>query len=116
MTVEAGPHGRTVPERPPEREAGGATSAVDTEGGGHPRPTRRIADDRTTFVIAHRLSTVGTADRIHVLDDGRVVEDGAHEALLGTDRLYASFWLMQTGDIARCPGSFSTAPPPTGGR
>ncbi|MFD1600306.1 ABC transporter ATP-binding protein [Halobellus rarus] len=84
-----------------------ATSAVDTE-------TEAIIQDRlaefaanrTTFVIAHRLSTVRTADRILVLDDGRVVEDGTHEALLETDGLYANFWRVQTGDIASLPQEF----------
>ena len=43
---------------------------------------------RTTFVIAHRLSTVRAADRILVLDAGRIVADGTHDALLGTSDLY----------------------------
>jgi ATP-binding cassette subfamily B protein len=84
-----------------------ATSAVDTE-------TEAIIQDRlaefaanrTTFVIAHRLSTVRTADRILVLDDGRVVQDDTHEALLGTDGLYSNFWRVQTGDIASLPREF----------
>ncbi|WP_123621705.1 ABC transporter ATP-binding protein [Halorubrum sp. CSM-61] len=84
-----------------------ATSAVDTETEAIIQD--RIAEfaaDRTTFVIAHRLSTVRTADRILVLDDGRVVEDGTHEGLLGTDGLYANFWRVQTGDIASLPRAF----------
>jgi len=84
-----------------------ATSAVDTETEAIIQD--RIADfaaDRTTFVIAHRLSTVRTADRILVLDDGTVVEDGTHEDLLGTDGLYANFWRVQTGDIASLPRAF----------
>jgi ATP-binding cassette subfamily B protein len=84
-----------------------ATSAVDTET--EALIQDRIAEfaaDRTTFVIAHRLSTVRTADRILVLDDGRVVEDGTHEGLLATDGLYANFWRVQTGDIASLPREF----------
>jgi len=84
-----------------------ATSAVDTETEAiiQGRLTE-FAANRTTFVIAHRLSTVRTADRILVLDDGRVVEDGTHEALLEADGLYANFWRVQTGDIASLPTEF----------
>lgn len=48
--------------------------------------------DRTTFAIAHRLSTVRSADRIFVLDDGEVVERGSHDELLAADGLYANRW------------------------
>lgn len=84
-----------------------ATSAVDTETEALIQDRlAEFAADRTTFVIAHRLSTVRTADRILVLDDGRVVEDGTHEGLLETDGLYANFWRVQTGDIASLPREF----------
>jgi ATP-binding cassette subfamily B protein len=84
-----------------------ATSAVDTETEALIQTQlAEFAADRTTFVIAHRLSTVRTADRILVLDDGRVIEDGTHEALLETDGLYANFWRVQTGDIASLPRGF----------
>jgi len=88
----------------------GDPSAVDTET--EALIQSRLAEfaaDRTTFVIAHRLSTVRTADRILVLDDGQVVEDGTHEGLLETDGLYANFWRVQTGDIASLLGSSSNA-------
>jgi ATP-binding cassette subfamily C protein CydCD len=49
----------------------------------------RLARDRTTFIIAHRLSTVSRADQIVVLDEGRVVETGSHAALLARGGLYA---------------------------
>jgi len=81
-----------------------ATSAVDTETEALIQDRlAEFAADRTTFVIAHRLSTVRTADRILVLDDGQVVEDGTHEGLLERDGLYANFWRVQTGDIASLP-------------
>ncbi|RCU44459.1 ABC transporter ATP-binding protein [Haloplanus salinus] len=84
-----------------------ATSAVDTETEALIQTQlAEFAADRTTFVIAHRLSTVRTADRILVLDDGRVTEDGTHEALLETEGLYANFWRVQTGDIASLPRAF----------
>ena len=50
---------------------------------------RRLRANRTTLVIAHRLSTVREADRILVLDGGRIVASGTHEQLLGTSTLYA---------------------------
>jgi subfamily B ATP-binding cassette protein MsbA len=50
---------------------------------------------RTTMVIAHRLSTVENADRIIVLDQGRIVEMGSHQALLAQGGLYAALHGMQ---------------------
>jgi len=55
----------------------------------------RIQIGRTTLVIAHRLSTVMDADRILVMDDGRIVEEGSHAALLARDGLYAQMWTLQ---------------------
>jgi len=54
-----------------------------------------VAKTRTTLVIAHRLSTIVGADEIIVLDQGRIVERGAHHDLLRHDGLYASMWNRQ---------------------
>ncbi|MCU0934218.1 MAG: ABC transporter ATP-binding protein/permease [Thiobacillaceae bacterium] len=55
----------------------------------------RISENRTTLVIAHRLSTVVDADEILVLDGGRIVERGDHAALLARDGRYAAMWRLQ---------------------
>ena len=62
------------------------------------RSLRTICVDRTTLVIAHRLSTVRNAASINVLDEGRVVERGNHEELLALDGIYAQLWRVQTGE------------------
>jgi subfamily B ATP-binding cassette protein MsbA len=58
---------------------------------------------RTTVLIAHRLSTVRGADRIYVLDQGRVVETGAHASLMTQGGLYAK--LARTQDLEPAPGT-----------
>jgi ATP-binding cassette, subfamily B, bacterial len=57
----------------------------------------RLAQDRTTLVIAHRLSTVRDADAIVVLDDGKLVEVGRHAELLARGDLYAHLVARQLG-------------------
>ncbi len=75
-----------------------ATSAVDNETeAAIQRSLARVSADRTTLVIAHRLSTVRTADEIYVMDGGRVVERGQHDALLAAQGAYARLWAVQTG-------------------
>ena len=76
-----------------------ATSAVDNETeAALQRSIRKISKNRTTLVIAHRLSTVRHADRILVMDDGEIIEDGAHDALVARGGVYARLWSVQTGD------------------
>ncbi|HUR77542.1 MAG TPA: ABC transporter ATP-binding protein [Acidimicrobiales bacterium] len=81
-----------------------ATSAVDNETeAAIQRSLARVSQNRTTIVIAHRLSTVRHAHRIHVLEAGRVIEAGTHEELLDIGGLYAALWRVQTGDAAYEP-------------
>src|SRR6185369_12365266 len=87
---------RTILKAPPILLLDEATSALDSH-------TERDIQDaldsvsrgRTTIVIAHRLSTVISADEIIVLKDGAIVERGNHAALLGEDGLYAAMWKRQ---------------------
>lgn len=73
-----------------------ATSALDTESERHIQAALDdLMKDRTTFIIAHRLSTVENADKILVLDGGRVAEYGTHCELLDLDGLYSSLYRMQ---------------------
>jgi ATP-binding cassette subfamily B protein len=75
-----------------------ATSAVDNETeAALQRSINKISKDRTAVIIAHRLSTVRNADRILVLDEGEVVEDGSHEDLVALEGIYARMWAVQTG-------------------
>ena len=75
-----------------------ATSALDYESErAIQQNMKQIAADRTVFIIAHRLSTVRTADRIITLEAGRVVEDGNHDDLLRSNGRYAKLHLLQAG-------------------
>ncbi len=91
---------RAVLKDPPILILDEATSAVDNETeAAIQRSMRRIAEGRTTLVIAHRLSTVRHADTIYVLQDGVLSEAGRHEELLAAGGVYAGLWKVQTGEI-----------------
>jgi ATP-binding cassette subfamily B protein len=62
------------------------------------RATEQLAARRTTLVVAHRLTTASRADRIVVVEGGRVAETGTHDELLAADGLYAAMWAAFTGD------------------
>jgi ABC-type multidrug transport system fused ATPase/permease subunit len=76
-----------------------ATSALDTHAEREvQRALANLMEGRTSLVIAHRLSTVQRADKIVVLDGGRVVESGRHEDLLERNGLYRALYEMQFDD------------------
>jgi ATP-binding cassette subfamily B protein len=73
-----------------------ATSALDAESErAVQEAVERLSRNRTTLVIAHRLATVKKADRIVVLEDGGIVAEGAHDALVVEDGLYAKLARLQ---------------------
>ena len=75
-----------------------ATSALDSEVEAVIQDTLYgMMEGKTVIAIAHRLSTIAQMDRILVLDAGRIVEQGSHEALLSRGGLYAQFWARQSG-------------------
>ncbi len=75
-----------------------ATSALDSEVEAAIQSTLYgLMEGKTVIAIAHRLSTIARMDRILVLDDGKIAEDGTHQALLARGGLYASFWNRQSG-------------------
>jgi len=75
-----------------------ATSALDSEVEATIQQTlRTLMDGKTVIAIAHRLSTIAQMDRIIVIDDGQVVEDGTHADLLAQGGQYAGFWARQSG-------------------
>jgi ATP-binding cassette subfamily B protein len=89
---------RAILKDPPVLILDEATSAVDNETeAAIQRSLEQISRGRTTLAIAHRLSTIRGADRICVLEHGRIVELGNHDALLALDGVYATLWRVQTG-------------------
>ncbi|MDG2095263.1 MAG: ABC transporter ATP-binding protein [Phycisphaerales bacterium] len=75
-----------------------ATASVDNETeAAIQRSLQTLCRDRTTIVIAHRLSTVRNAHRIHVLGNGTLLESGTHDDLIANDGHYARLWNVQTG-------------------
>lgn len=60
--------------------------------------------DRTAIVIAHRLSTIRNMDQLIVLERGRIIEKGSHEALLAGGGMYATLWAHQSGGFVASAG------------
>lgn len=75
-----------------------ATSALDSESEALIQDALwKLMEDRTAIVIAHRLSTIQRMDRIVVLDNGRIVEQGSHKELIRQNGTYAQLWIRQSG-------------------
>ena len=76
-----------------------ATAAVDNDTeAAIQRSLAQITQQRTTVVIAHRLSTVRHADWIVVMDQGRIVEQGSHDSLVDQGGIYTNLWQVQAGE------------------
>jgi ATP-binding cassette subfamily B protein len=87
---------RMLLKNPPVLVLDEATSALDSRNeAAIQEALRAVAQHRTTLVIAHRLSTIVDADQIIVLEAGRVVEQGRHDALLAQGGKYAEMWALQ---------------------
>jgi ATP-binding cassette subfamily B protein len=90
---------RTLLKNPPILVLDEATSALDSRTEQAIQETLdRVAESRTTIMIAHRLSTVVNADQIIVLDGGRVAERGTHDELIDLGGIYADLWYRQAAD------------------
>lgn len=95
---------RAVLKNPPVLILDEATSSVDNETEALiQKSLERITENRTTLVIAHRLSTIVRADKIFVLDQGRLCEQGTHQELLQAGGIYADLWAVQTGALGSTP-------------
>ena len=89
---------RAILKNPPVLILDEATAAVDNETeAAIQRSLDQITAERTTLVIAHRLSTVRHADQIVVMDQGRIVESGSHEQLIARGGAYVNLWRVQAG-------------------
>ena len=90
---------RTLLKNPPILLLDEATSALDTETEMEIQAElKSMGEGRTVITIAHRLSTIADADRIVVLEQGRIVEEGRHDDLLAKDGRYAHLWNRQSED------------------
>lgn len=91
---------RALLKDPPVLILDEATSAVDNETeSAIQRSLYTVSKNRTTIIIAHRLSTIRHADKIIVLDKGRLAESGTHDSLLQEKGIYAHLWAVQSGEM-----------------
>lgn len=91
---------RAILKNPPILILDEATSAVDNETeAAIQRSLYKIAEERTTIIIAHRLSTVRHADHIFVLENGELAESGTHDELVSKGGIYSQLWKVQSGEI-----------------
>jgi ATP-binding cassette subfamily B protein len=103
---------RTLLKRPPILVFDEATSSLDSKSEqAILAALREISEDHSSLVIAHRLSTIIDADRILVLHQGQIVEQGSHQQLLELDHHYATLWRAQQKDVPQHPPSDPTLRP-----
>ncbi len=107
---------RTFLKNPPILLLDEATSALDTQTERDIQESlREMGQGRTVITIAHRLSTIADADRIMVIEEGRIVEEGSHEDLLARGGRYAGMWAAQSAeDTASDRGPSVADPVPAG--
>lgn len=87
---------RTLLKNPPLVLLDEATSALDTQTERNIQASlNRMCINRTTIVVAHRLSTIVNADQILVVHDGEIIERGRHDELVSVEGVYANMWLQQ---------------------
>jgi ATP-binding cassette, subfamily B, multidrug efflux pump len=92
-----------------------ATSALDSEVEAAIQASLyRLMEGKTVIAIAHRLSTIAAMDRLIVIDEGRIVEEGTHAGLLASGGLYARLWAHQSGGFLGA--SADDDRPPAAGR
>ena len=90
---------RAVLKNPPILVLDEATSSVDNETeAAIQRSLEKIIIGRTTIIIAHRLSTIRNADRIFLLENGQIIEQGKHDELVDLQGQYSLLWRVQTGE------------------
>lgn len=95
---------RAIIKEPPILIFDEATSAVDNDTeAAIQRSLRRVTQSRTTIMVAHRLSTIRFADQICVMEEGKIVERGTHDALLANRGRYYDLWMLQTGESSTRP-------------
>ncbi len=105
---------RTLLKNPPILLLDEATSALDTQTERDIQDSlREMGQGRTVITIAHRLSTIADADRIVVLEAGRIIEEGTHDALLEASGRYAAMWAAQSAEdpVEGAPALGATADP-----
>ena len=87
-----------------------ATSALDSEiEAAIQESLYSLMQGKTVIAIAHRLSTIAAMDRLIIMDDGKIVEQGSHQSLIKNNGLYADLWARQSGGFLVYDGDLKSA-------